>query len=1062
MVISEFSFEELAAQGHERRRAGDRTGSLAAFQAAHRLHPTHLGAQLEIINGLRDLERYDEAAAMAEQAIAQHPKAPAPYVSLGLLKRNSKDGTAAVAAFEAAIAVGPDHPGAHLELANDLRALGQIERADAIIEDISQRRPDVAGVQAALGMLKRRRGDRLGSLAAFRAAALIDPNFVGVHLEMANDLRELGDLDEAEGVLHELLSRHPRSAAAWTSLGLIARRRGDHEAALAALASAADVEPGNIGTQLERANELRFLKRFPEAEEILTALVKSHPSHPAPLIGLAQLKRNQGDRLSSLATFQSVAHLDPADVLVKVEIVNDLRELRRYAEAEALLKEALSSHPKDARVLAAMGHLKRRQGDRSGSLAMFEAAAVAEPNNFYLQLECANDLRDLGRFAEAERILRQVVLERPQEAMPLVATAHLHRRRGNRPAALEILRAAAAKDPANVPLQIEIVQSLIEFGQLDEAAQTVRSLLARDPDDPSIVLQQVELLRRKQHRRESLDYLESVSQRNPTQVNYLVEMAADQLVLGHPDRAVALNERALALEPENLPALLQAFHFAAIGDHWKDAAEICHRAIHAHPGTSGPRINAARAYFELGHREEAFAFICEARERLGALPEFSMREAELFRLIRNWTAVRELVARERQSEAGTNFALRVHLVEVEILTANFDRAKAELNAMTPSTVIERASHAHLAGLLAEAKFQYAMAATHYRTAIKLNPTDHTLHLDLARLCLVTLDLEGCQDALSSVTGLTQSSALRQGLSPKLRHNFVGQLLDEFRLEPKALAQLLELRSFSDERQLPLLRDLVKTYPDYTPGALLAIVMLRRSGHFDSPIDPLGLSIPGRIVQYWHDTPPSDVIDLMATWQRHNPNYEWQCVDDKAAENFLAAYFPSPVADAYKAAYQPAQKADLFRLAWLAKNGGIYVDADDACTAPIDLLIPAGVSLVVYQENYGSIANNFIAAVPEHPVILAALDLAVQALLRGDHDIAWLSTGPGLMTRAFAQHWAASEDSSWLNSVSVMTLGEMQRVVAVHCHARYKSTTRSWTKASFVRGNRKVARDSLGV
>ena len=105
---------------------------------------------------------------------------------------------AALAAFEMAISLAPDHPGAHIELVTELRRLGQNEQADIVLEDIGRRRPDNAGIQAAIGMMKRRKGDRRASLAFFRSAASIDPNFIGAHLEMANDLRELKEFDSAE------------------------------------------------------------------------------------------------------------------------------------------------------------------------------------------------------------------------------------------------------------------------------------------------------------------------------------------------------------------------------------------------------------------------------------------------------------------------------------------------------------------------------------------------------------------------------------------------------------------------------------------------------------------------------------------------------------------------------------------------------------------------------------------------------------------------------------------------------------------------------------------------
>ena len=183
----------------------------------------------------------------------------------------------------------------------------------------------------------------------------------------------------------------------------------------------------------------------------------------------------------------------------------------------------------------------------------------------------------------------------------------LQRRRGNRAAALAALRAAAAKDPTNINLQIEIVQELRDLGKIEEAFQIVGRLLAQRPDDPAIVIQQAQLFRRQNRQADLLAHLEILSQRISPRANLLVEMAVDHLALGHPDLAIALNNQALSLEPDNLPALLQAYYIAAMEDEWKNAADICEKTIRLHPGISAPRINAARAAFKLGHRKEAFS-----------------------------------------------------------------------------------------------------------------------------------------------------------------------------------------------------------------------------------------------------------------------------------------------------------------------------------------------------------------------------------------------------------------------------------------------------------------------
>ena len=156
--------------------------------------------------------------------------------------------------------------------------------------------------------------------------------------------------------------------------------------------------------------------------------------------------------------------------------------------------------------------------------------------------------------------------------------------------------------------------------------------------------------------------------------------------------------------------------------------------------------------------------------------------------------------------------------------------------------------------------------------------------------------------------------------------------------------------------------------------------------------------------------------------------------------------------AYDRARENAQKSDIFRLAYLVARGGYYVDADDRSLAPIMTVVPSGCELAVYQEDYGTIGNDFIGAAPGHPVLKRALFDAVDAINRGDADIIWLATGPGLLTRAFVQEMLRAEGdiATAFNRVVVLDRSELYRAVAVHCSAAYKQTTRHWSNTVFSR------------
>jgi glycosyl transferase-like sugar-binding protein len=191
---------------------------------------------------------------------------------------------------------------------------------------------------------------------------------------------------------------------------------------------------------------------------------------------------------------------------------------------------------------------------------------------------------------------------------------------------------------------------------------------------------------------------------------------------------------------------------------------------------------------------------------------------------------------------------------------------------------------------------------------------------------------------------------------------------------------------------------------------------------------------------------------MGSWGKLYPRFDLRRFDDARARAFLARFHTAEVQAAYHRSRQPAQKADIFRLAYLYAQGGYWADADDRLVGDLEELRFPGAGLVLYQEDIGTIGNNFIGAVPGHPLVGRALRSAVEAINRGDNDILWLSTGPGMLTRAFADLLAdpGREPLAALDDAVVLGHGELQRAVSIHCLVGYKNTERHWSRTAFGR------------
>jgi mannosyltransferase OCH1-like enzyme len=281
------------------------------------------------------------------------------------------------------------------------------------------------------------------------------------------------------------------------------------------------------------------------------------------------------------------------------------------------------------------------------------------------------------------------------------------------------------------------------------------------------------------------------------------------------------------------------------------------------------------------------------------------------------------------------------------------------------------------------------------------------------------------------------------------------LFDEFRLDRHACARTRQALDLRGEGRIDALRAVVRGFPDYTPGAIALLVALRQAGAFRR--DCAGSSrIPFVVTQFWDGAElPADLETYVASWRARTPGLAHRRMDEGEARAFLRETGAAPLR-AFDRAAEPAMKADILRLGWLFHHGGVYADCDDRCQADLSPLLHDGAELVLYQEDIGSVGNNFLACAPRHPLVGAAFEAAVRAVNQGKTEILWLATGPGLMTRVLGQALAEPGGLDRLSQIRVLDRHEALAFVAMHCAASYKRTDRHWSRTAFGAAPRRPA------
>ena len=352
----------LIERGHICRRRSDHAGALAAFTAVATADPQNRNIQVELARDLRALDRLDEAGAVLNNVLDAEPGKVAALIERGLVLRRRQDYAGAATAFTAAVAAEPLNRNIQVELARDLRAVGRLDDADLVLDNVLAAEPTKVGALIERGLVLRRRQDYAGAATAFKAAVAAEPLNQNIQVELARDLRAVGRLDDADLVLDNVLAAEPTKVGALIERGHICRQRGDHMAALTKFEAAAAIDTRNSGLQLEIVTTLRALGRLRGAEMILRELIDADPNNLLAIVRLGHL----------------------------------LMDTNRLEEADGLLNRALRTYPNDHRLFVALGHLARRRGDRAKALQFFRSATEADPANLDLKLDYAAELRDQG------------------------------------------------------------------------------------------------------------------------------------------------------------------------------------------------------------------------------------------------------------------------------------------------------------------------------------------------------------------------------------------------------------------------------------------------------------------------------------------------------------------------------------------------------------------------------------------------------------------------------------------------------------------------------------------
>jgi CRISPR-associated protein Csy1 len=241
-------------------------------------------------------------------------------------------------------------------------------------------------------------GDKQQGVIFASAAVAAAPHHAGLHYALANLLVDTQNLSDARRAFSAALRLHPQFFEAWNNLGLLLQDMGALHEAEQAFRQALRVREGHPGALNNLATVLLALDRPEDAERYAEQAVVAAPRPVIYRVNLARLYRMSGRWQEALQVWEAGLRLQPEDRRLQEGKIEALLDLRRYADARALL---------EGRELTEFGHLWRRlaralamANQTAAALSIYRALCVASPDDWRSRLDAVLTLPVIPSSAE--------------------------------------------------------------------------------------------------------------------------------------------------------------------------------------------------------------------------------------------------------------------------------------------------------------------------------------------------------------------------------------------------------------------------------------------------------------------------------------------------------------------------------------------------------------------------------------------------------------------------------------------------------------------------------------
>jgi tetratricopeptide (TPR) repeat protein len=290
---------------------------------------------------------------------------------------------------------------------------GLYQRAEVILRQIVEQRPDDASAWHLRGLTASRSGDLRHAVKHLLRAVESDKGNAAYCGALAEALSQLGRDADAVGPWQRAVDIDPENPAWRAGLAHCLLRQGRYGDAVPHFCAAAYAAPADAGLQAAYGYALQRLGSAAAAATQYRAALAIDPMLHVARLNLAAALRDTGDNEGAIAQCLQVLEHMPRSMTALNNLGAALCSLGRNDEAIRHLRVALQCEPENLTALHNMGVALTAAGAPREAETCLRKALILQPDSPDVHRSLANLMRTSGRIEEAAQHYRAVIDGQP-------------------------------------------------------------------------------------------------------------------------------------------------------------------------------------------------------------------------------------------------------------------------------------------------------------------------------------------------------------------------------------------------------------------------------------------------------------------------------------------------------------------------------------------------------------------------------------------------------------------------------------------------------------------------